>query len=91
MVLYDESFRRLVASNIRAGMTTAEIVDGLHCNERLVRRYRVNIRAFDTHSPAPSSINHRPRSIHPAAAEGLRDLLNGSGTIMLDEMFTVHN
>ena len=86
MVRYEETHRRLIATNIKAGVSTAEIVDALNVSDRTVRHYRRNIRIFGVHDPAPFSVQGRPRKIHAAAEEGLRELLTANSTMMLDEI-----
>ena len=86
MVLYEDSFRKLIATNIQAGATTREVVDVLGVSPRLVCYYRSNLRTFSVYNPGASSLAYRPRSIHLVAEDGLKELLNSNGTVMLDEI-----
>lgn len=86
MVRYDDSFRQLITTNIRQGVPTSEIVTQLHVAARTVQRYRQYIDAFGTVLPPKSSIGHRPKKIHLAAREALRDLLIANETMYQDEI-----
>ena len=86
MVRYDNSFRQLIANCINSGGTTAEIVDRLQVSDRTVQRYRKNIALFGIHNPPDVSHRGRLKSIHLEARHALRELLDGNGTMMLDEI-----
>ena len=86
MVRYDNSFRQLIANCINSGGTMAEIVDRLQVSDWTVQRYCKNIVLFSIHNPSDVSHRDRLKSIHLEARHALYELLNGNGTMMLDEI-----
>ena len=86
MPLYDDRFRKLIATNIACGASTAEIVDALKVSKWTVNNYRRNIDAFGVPVPPPSTTPHRPTKIHVAAEEAMVDLLKANPQMYLDEI-----
>ena len=86
MVLYDDLVRKRIASSIEAGASTQDIVNSVMCTRRLVEYYRRNLRVYGVHNPPTQSIGHRPRKVHLAAQEALKEVLDSTGTMMLDEI-----
>ena len=86
MPQYDPRFRQLIANNINAGASVAEIVEGLNVYAATVYNYRRNISSFGVHNPPPSSNRHRPWKIYVAAREALTDLLKANPNMYLDEI-----
>lgn len=66
MPLYDDRFRKLIATHMACGASTREIVDALNWT---VNNYRRNIDALGVPVPPPASNPHRPKKIHLAAEE----------------------
>ena len=86
MVCYDNSFRQLITNCINSSGTTAEIVDYLQVSDRTVQQYRKNIALFSIHNSSNISHHDCLKSIHLEARYALRKLLNGNGTIILNEI-----
>ena len=86
MPLYDDRFRKLIATNIACGASTVEIVDALKVSKWTVNNYRRNIDAFGVPVPPPSATPHRPTKIHVATEEAMVDLLKANPQMYLDEI-----
>ena len=86
MVLYDDLLRKRIATSIEAGISTKDIVNSLLCSRRLVNHYQRNLRVYGVYNPPKQSIGHRPQKVHLAAQEALKEVLDSTRTMMLDEI-----
>ena len=75
MPLYDNRFRKLIATNIVCGVSIVEIVDTLKVSKWTVNNYHYNINAFSVPIPPPSTTLYCPTKIHIATEEVMVDLL----------------
>ena len=86
MPLYDERFQQLIANNINASASIAEIVEGLKVSQRTVYEYHYNISSFRVHNPPPANILYCPQIIHLATQEAIVDLLITNLKIYLNKI-----
>ena len=86
MVLYDDLLRKRITTSIEAGIPVKDIVKSLMCSPELVYKYRRNLRVYGTYNPPTQSVGYRLKKVHLAAQEALKELLDSTRTMMLDEI-----
>jgi len=80
------SVRNAVEISLRAEVPPIQVARELRVSHTWIFRLRLRLDAFDTVSPAPLSVQGRPRKIHQAAREGVAEFLDQNNTVYQDEI-----